>query len=69
MAPNKPDPEVWRRLLSALTGNAAVDAAVVREFCNANGVTSAEVMDKIHAHRRICRDQPGAKIKKIRFGS
>lgn len=69
MAPNKPDAEIWRRLLSALTGNAAVDAAVVREFCGANGVTSAEVMDKIHAHRRIGRDQQAAKIDRFRFGS
>jgi hypothetical protein len=69
MAPKEPDAEVWRRLLSTLTGNAAVDAAVVREFCDANGITSAEVMDKIHAHRRISRDQPGAKNEKFRFGS
>jgi hypothetical protein len=43
--------------LASLTGNSAVDAAVVREFCDTNGVTSAEVMDKIHSHRRINQQQ------------
>jgi hypothetical protein len=55
--PNEPDPEAWRRLFASLTGNSAVDAAVVREFCDTNDVTSAEVMDKIHSHRRINQQQ------------
>jgi hypothetical protein len=59
--PNEPDAEVWRRLFASLTGNSAVDAAVVREFCDTNGVTSAQIMDKIHSHRRINQQQEGAR--------
>jgi hypothetical protein len=59
MTPNEPDAEVWRRLLVSLTGNSAVDAAVVREFCNTNGVTSAQFMTKIHTHRRINQQKVG----------
>jgi hypothetical protein len=59
MTANEPDAKVWQRLLAALTGNSAVDAAVIREFCNTNRVTSAQVMDKIHWHRRISQHQKG----------
>lgn len=45
MTPNERDAEVWRRLFASLTGNSAVDAVVVREFCDTNGVTSAQFMD------------------------
>jgi hypothetical protein len=57
VTPNEPDAEVWRRLYASLTGNSAVDAAVIREFCDTNGVTSAQVMDKIHSHLRINQQQ------------
>jgi hypothetical protein len=52
MTPNEPDAEVWRRLFASLTGDSAVDAAVVREFCEQHGVTPAEVLSEMHVHRR-----------------
>ena len=55
MIPNEPNAEVWRRLFSSLTGNSAVDAVVVREFCEAHGVTPAQVMAEMHNHRRIAQ--------------
>ena len=55
MIPNEPEAEVWRRLFASLTGNSAVDAAVVREFCEAHGVTPAQVMAEMHNHRRIAQ--------------
>ena len=60
MTPNEPDAEVWRRLCASLTGNSAVDAAVVREFCDTNGVTSAQVLAKIHTLRRSNQQPEGA---------
>src|SRR5262245_42084147 len=55
MIANEPDAEVWRRLFASLTGNSAVDADVVREFCEAHGVTPAQVMAEMHNHRRIAQ--------------
>jgi hypothetical protein len=55
MIQNEPDAEVWRRLFASLTGNSAVDADVVREFCEAHGVTPAQVMAAMHNHRRIAQ--------------
>ncbi|HEY6702673.1 MAG TPA: hypothetical protein VI010_01130 [Xanthobacteraceae bacterium] len=55
MIPDEPDTDVWRRLFASLTGNSAVDAAVVREFCEAHGVTPAQVMAEMHNHRRIAQ--------------
>jgi len=52
MTTNQPDAEVWRRLFASLTGDSAVDAGVVREFCERHGVTPAQVMAEMHAHRR-----------------
>jgi hypothetical protein len=61
MTPNEPDAEVWRRLFASLTGNSAIDAAVVREFCEAQGVTSAQVVDQIRTHGRINQQQDEAR--------
>jgi hypothetical protein len=44
-------------LFASLTGDATVDAAVIREFCAARGVTPAEVMAEMHAHRRTTQQQ------------
>jgi len=55
MIPNEPNAEVWRRLFSSLTGDSAVDAAMVREFCEAHHVTPAQVMAEMHSHRRIAQ--------------
>jgi len=52
MTPNEPSAELWRRLFASLTGDSAVDAAVVREFCEQHGVTPAQVMAEMHVHRR-----------------
>ena len=55
MVPNEPEVDVWRRLFASLTGNSAVDAAMVREFCAAHGVTPAQVMAEMHNHRSIAQ--------------
>jgi hypothetical protein len=55
MIPNEPDAEVWRRLFASLTGNSALDAAVVREFCETYRVTPAEVMAEMRNHPPIVR--------------
>jgi hypothetical protein len=52
MTLNEPDAEVWRRLFASLTGDSAVDAPVVREFCDTHDVTPARVMTEMHLHRR-----------------
>jgi hypothetical protein len=52
MTPDEPE-KMWRRLLASLTGNSAADAALIREFCRATGITSAEVLEKMHARGRI----------------
>jgi hypothetical protein len=57
MVVTEPDAEVWRRLFASLTGNSAVDAAMVREFCELYGVTPAQVLAEMHNHRRVA--QPG----------
>jgi hypothetical protein len=49
---NEPDAEAWCRLFASLTGDSAVDAPVVREFCDAHDVTPARVMTEMHLHRR-----------------
>ena len=49
---NEPDADAWRRLFASLTGDSAIDAPVVREFCDAHDVTPARVMTEMHLHRR-----------------
>jgi hypothetical protein len=55
MIQNEPEAEMWQRLFASLTGNSAVDADVVREFCETHGVTPAQVMAAMHNHRRIAQ--------------
>jgi hypothetical protein len=55
MLPNEPDAEVWRRLFASLTGNSAVDAAMVREFCATYRVTPAEVMAEMRNYPPVVR--------------
>lgn len=57
MIEDEPDADTWRRLFVSLTGDAAADAAVIREFCAARGVTPAEVMAEMQAHRRTIQPQ------------
>ena len=52
MTKSKPEAELWRQLFASLTGDATVDAAMIREFCDLHGVTPAQVLAEMHAHRR-----------------
>jgi hypothetical protein len=52
MTKDEPDADAWRRLFGSLTGDSTVDAAVIREFCAARGVTPARVMAEMQAQRR-----------------
>jgi hypothetical protein len=55
--PNEPDWATWRQLFAALSGDAAVDAPIVREFCDTHGVSAARVMAELLAHRRSTEPQ------------
>ena len=55
--PSEPDWATWRRLFAALSGDAAVDAPIVREFCDTHGVSAARVMAELLAHRRTTEPQ------------
>ena len=50
--PSEPDWATWRQLFAALSGDATVDAAIVREFCDTHGVSAARVMAELQSHRR-----------------
>jgi hypothetical protein len=43
--------EAWHRLFATLTGEAASDAATIRQFCAKHGVAPAEVMRELLAAR------------------
>jgi hypothetical protein len=55
--PSEPDWATWRQLFAALSGDAAVDAPIVREFCDTHGVSAARVMAELLAHRRTTEPQ------------
>jgi hypothetical protein len=57
MIEEEPDADTWRRLFAALTGDPTADAAVIREFCATRGVTPAQVMAEMQAHRRTIQQQ------------
>jgi hypothetical protein len=57
MTGDEPDADAWRRLFSSLTGDATADAALIRAFCAARGVTPAQVMAEMQAHRRTILQQ------------
>jgi hypothetical protein len=54
---NEPNAEIWQQLFASLTGEAASDAAIIRQFCAQHGVTPAEVMREMLVHRRTTRQQ------------
>jgi hypothetical protein len=54
---NEPNVEVWQQLFASLTGAAASDAATIRQFCAQHGVTPAEVMRELLAHRQTARQR------------
>ena len=58
MSEAEPDPEAWQKLFASLCGDPAVDAAVVRTFCNTYSITTARLMDEMHA-----RGQAGQRNK------
>jgi hypothetical protein len=41
MTKGEPQAESWRQLFASLTGDATVDAAMIREFCVLHDVTPA----------------------------
>jgi hypothetical protein len=57
MTKSEPDADTWRRLFASLTGESTVDAAVIREFCAARGVSPAQVMAQMQAHPRTIQPQ------------
>jgi hypothetical protein len=63
MTANEPDAVTWQRLFALLVGDAAVDAATIREFCNIHGLTRTAYLAKCgrvassFSHRN--RPQPG----------
>ena len=57
MTANEPDAVVWQRLCASLVGNAAVDAATIREFCNIHGLTPDRVFSEMQARRQLVQPQ------------
>ena len=57
MTANEPDAVVWQRLFASLVGNAAVDAATIREFCNIHGLTPHCVFSEMRARRQFVQPQ------------
>ena len=55
--PTEPDWATWRRLFSSLSGDAAVDASLVRKFCDSHGISAARVMAEMQAHRQTAEPQ------------
>ena len=49
MTSNEPDAVTWQRLFASLVGDAAVDAATIREFCSIHGLTPDRVLS--HSNR------------------
>jgi hypothetical protein len=54
---DEPNPERLQQLFASLTGDAASDATIIRQFCARYGVTPAEVMRELLAHRRTARQR------------
>jgi hypothetical protein len=57
MTANEPDAVTWQRLFASLVGDAAVDAATIREFCNINGLTPHRVFSEMRARRQLVQPQ------------
>jgi hypothetical protein len=60
MSPNEPDAQAWRQLFASLTGDSAVDATMIRTFCDTHGVTPAQVMAELYNHRRTVQQEEDA---------
>jgi hypothetical protein len=57
MTKNEPDAVTWQRLFASLVGNAAVDAATIREFCNSHDLSPPRVFSEIQARRQLVQPQ------------
>jgi hypothetical protein len=57
MTANEPDVVSWERLFVSLVGDAAVDAATIREFCNIHGLTPNRVFSEMQARRPLVQLQ------------
>jgi hypothetical protein len=57
MTKGEPQAESWQQLFASLTGDATVDAAMIREFCDLHDVTPAQVLAEMHAHRRTTQHE------------
>jgi len=57
MTANEPDAVTWQRLFASLVGDAAVDAATIREFCNIHSVTPDRVFSEMQARRQLVQLQ------------
>ena len=53
MTSNEPDAVTWQRLFASLVGDAAVDAATIREFCSILGLTPDRVLSEMQARRQL----------------
>ena len=53
MTKNEPDAVTWQRLFASLVGDAAVDAAKIREFCNIHGLTPDRAFSEMLARRQL----------------
>jgi hypothetical protein len=57
MTANEPDAVTWQRLFASLVGDAAFDAATIREFCNTHGLTPDRVFSEMQARRQLVQSQ------------
>jgi hypothetical protein len=57
MTANEPDAVAWQRLFTSLVGDAAVDAATIREFCNIHDLTPHRVFSEIQSRRQLVQPQ------------
>ena len=57
MIANEPDAVTWQRLFASLVGDATVDAATIREFCNSHGLTPDRVFSEMQARRLLVQLQ------------
>ena len=61
MTESEPSADLCRQLFGCLIGDATVDAAAIREFCNQHGVTPAQVMREMLARRQSAHQKEADK--------
>ena len=68
MTKGEPQAESWQQLFASLTGDATVDAAMIREFCDLHEVAPAQAAETIARSRRrpgLGAKMPGVSTKMI----